>query len=67
MEHEQIERINFLAKKKKSQGLSKLELEEQAALRSKYLIEFRQGMKNTLDNVSIKEKDGSIHPLKQSK
>ena len=37
MEKEQIERINELARKKKSVGLTAEELEEQAALRAQYL------------------------------
>ena len=48
MEHEQIERINELARKKKTVGLTPLELEEQAALRAQYLKEFRENMEDTL-------------------
>ena len=36
-----IERINFLANKKKTVGLNEEELAEQAALRAEYIKEFR--------------------------
>ena len=37
MEHEQIERINELARKKKTVGLTEAEALEQARLRAQYL------------------------------
>lgn len=50
---EMIERINALAKKKKSQGLTELETAEQNKLRRAYLDTIRGRLKNTLENIEI--------------
>lgn len=50
---EELDRINFLAKKKKQEGLTSVEAEEQQILRKKYLANFRKSFKNQLDNVKI--------------
>lgn len=65
MEKEQIERINELARKKRTVGLTAAELEEQAALRAQYLKEFRQNMIATLESVRVEQEDGSYVPLKK--
>ena len=63
MEHEQIERINELARKKKTVGLTPEELEEQAQLRAQYLREFRANMEETLRMVRVEQEDGTYKPL----
>ena len=63
MEHEQIERINELARKKKNVGLTPEELEEQAQLRAQYLREFRANMEETLRMVRVEQEDGTYKPL----
>jgi len=63
MEKEQIERINELARKKKSVGLTAEEAEEQAALRAQYLREFRANMEATLQAVRVEQEDGTYKPL----
>ena len=65
MEHKKILRINELAAKKKTVGLTPAELEEQAALRQEYLADFRKGMQAMLDGVVIKRPDGTLEPLKK--
>ena len=67
MEKEQIERINELARKKKSVGLTEAELEEQAALRQQYLREFRANMEATLQAVRVEQEDGTYKPLEKKK
>lgn len=62
-----IERINFLYKKSKNEGLTDAEKEEQATLRQKYIQSFRQGMQNTLSNVYIVDKDGNKNRLEKKK
>lgn len=63
MNKEQIERINQLAKKSKVEGLTEEEAKEQQTLRSTYLKEFRANMEAMLQNIDIKEADGTVHPL----
>ena len=64
MEQMKIDRINELAHKKKTIGLTKEELKEQAILREEYLSLIRKNFKSTMDTIKIKEDDGSIKPLK---
>ena len=63
MEHEQIERINELARKKKTVGLTEAEVAEQAALRAQYIKEFRENMEATLRSVRVEQADGTYKPL----
>ncbi len=61
MNEEKIQRINVLYKKSKSEeGLTPEEAVEQQALRREYIEDFKRNLRGTLDNVDIKEKDGSI-------
>lgn len=65
MEKEKIERINELARKKKSEGLTEAEQAEQAALRKEYLDGYRENLRQMLDSIVVQEKDGSRHPLQK--
>lgn len=67
MEKEQIERINELARKKKTVGLTDEELQEQAALRKQYIAEWRANMEAVLESVVIQEKDGTKTPLQKKR
>lgn len=58
-----IKRINELAKKKKTVGLTPAELEEQAQLRKKYLENFRAVFKQRLENIDVETPDGKVRPL----
>ncbi|MBQ9841636.1 MAG: DUF896 domain-containing protein [Clostridia bacterium] len=59
MDQKKIDRINELARKKKTQGLTPEELEEQAALRAEYIAGFRASLTAQLDNTVIVDKDGN--------
>lgn len=50
-----IDRINFLANKKKTEGLTEEELKEQGELRMEYLRLFRAGFKQQLDSIKIEK------------
>lgn len=50
---ELIERINQLARKQRSEGLTDEERAEQQKLRKAYLAGFRENMKNVLDQIEI--------------
>lgn len=63
MEQKKIERINFLAKKKKEEGLSEEELSEQKALYEEYLEGYRRNLRSTLGNTVIERPDGTRESL----
>lgn len=68
MTQEKIDRINELARKSRTpEGLNEEEKTEQAALRQEYREGVMRNLRGQLDNISIKEKDGSVHPLKAKK
>lgn len=56
---EKIARINELAAKKKKEGLTMEEAKEQSRLRSEYLQNVRNQLKNTLENVTIVDAKGN--------
>ncbi|MBE5945862.1 MAG: DUF896 domain-containing protein [Lachnospiraceae bacterium] len=65
MTEEGIQRINELYhKSKSSEGLTQEEKDEQAALRKQFVEDFKKNLRGTLDNIDIKEKDGSITHVK---
>jgi uncharacterized protein YnzC (UPF0291/DUF896 family) len=49
----ELNRINELAQKKKTGGLSEEELSEQAQLRVKFIEDFRSRFKQQLENIEI--------------
>ena len=57
---ELIGRINYLARKSKSEGLTAEEKEEQQALRKEYLAAFRKNFKAQLDAIDIVDEEGNI-------
>jgi uncharacterized protein YnzC (UPF0291/DUF896 family) len=59
MEKEKIDRINFLAKKSKTEGLTEEEKIEQKALREEYIAGFRANLRGILDNTYIQNPDGT--------
>ena len=59
MTKEKIDRINFLAPKKKSEGLTESELQEQAMLRREYIESYKQSLISQLENTYILEPDGT--------
>ena len=63
MDKESIARINELARKSRSEGLTPEETAEQQALRKEYLAEFRVNMRQVLDGIIIQEPDGTRHKL----
>ena len=63
MDNTKIDRINELAHKQKSVGLTEEEKMEQAALRKEYIESIRESLRANLNNISIEEADGSITDL----
>ena len=60
MEHEKVLRINELAKIKKERSLTPEEDAERKALHQEYIAGFRQNMEAVLQNVRVKQPDGSL-------
>ncbi|MCQ2527665.1 MAG: DUF896 domain-containing protein [Saccharofermentans sp.] len=58
-----IKRINELAKKNKTEGLTKEEEAEREVLRNEYRQRFVGSLRSQLDHTSIQNPDGSIHKL----
>lgn len=65
MDEKKIARINELYKKKKEGTITEEERREQAALRAEYVAAIRSNLRETLENVSIVEEDGTVSPLKK--
>ncbi|MGL6199471.1 MAG: DUF896 domain-containing protein [Lachnospiraceae bacterium] len=63
MKPEKIARINELYRKSKAEGLTDAEAKEQKILRQEYILAFRENLRGQLNNISIKEPDGSITDL----
>lgn len=64
MKQEKIDRINELYHKSKNEGLTPEEKAEQTALRKEYIAAIRGDLRSTLNNISIKNPDGTITDLK---
>lgn len=56
MDKAKLDRISFLARKSKNEGLSDEEKEEQAALRKEYLEAIKANFRATLDNIEFTDK-----------
>ena len=63
MDQKMIDRINELARKKKTEGLTPAEAEEQAALRAEYVAGFRASLTAQLDNTVVVDPDGTRHKV----
>ena len=63
MTQEKIARINELAHKSKTTGLTEAEKAEQQALRKEYLEDMKASLRAQLEHTSIQEPDGTIHKL----
>ncbi len=64
---ETIDRINFLARKAKSEGLTPEEALEQKNLRAEYVAAYRKSLESTLNNTVIVRPDGSREQIKKKK
>ena len=65
MTKEKIARLNALAQKSRSQGLTEQEKAEQAALRREYIDAMKRSLKAQLDSTVLVEPDGTRRPLKK--
>ena len=58
-----IKRINELAHKAKTEGMTEEETAERARLRQEYLAVFRGNLRMQLDNTYLVDEQGNKHPL----
>ncbi|MBP3326353.1 MAG: DUF896 domain-containing protein [Coprococcus sp.] len=63
MDEKKIQRINELYHKSKEKGLTEAEKAEQQELRQEYIFAMKNNLRSILNNIDIKEADGSITKL----
>ena len=63
MTEERIARINELARKAKTEGLTEAELRERDELRKEYVQAIRTNLRAQLDNTFIVDEHGNKRPL----
>lgn len=59
MEQSKIDRINELARKNKSEGLTDEEIKERDELRREYLRAIRENFRRTLDSIEFTDSKGN--------
>lgn len=57
MEQYKLDRINELAHKSKSEGLTEAEQSEQAILRKEFIAEIRADLRATLESIEVVDED----------
>ena len=60
-----LDRINELARKQRSEGLTEEEKEEQAMLRKEYIEAFKNSLRSQLDSIVIVDEKGNKKTLKK--
>lgn len=65
MEQKKIDRINELAQKAKTTGLTEEELSERAALRREYIESYRRSLVAQLDNTYLVDENGNKSKLRK--
>lgn len=65
MEQKKIDRINILAKKQKTEGLTEEEKEEQKVLRREYIDAFKESLVSQLNTIYIVDEKGNKKKLVQ--
>ena len=63
---EQVARINFLARKARTEGLSEAEREEQATLRQAYVAAVRASLSGILDTIRVVQVDEFGQPIDET-
>ena len=60
-----LDRINELARKQRTQGLTEEEKQEQAQLRQEYILAFRESLRSQLDSCYVLDEKGNKVPVKE--
>lgn len=64
MDRNRVERMLALGRRKRQDRLTDAEADELSALRREYLADFREGLRQQLDQVYIEQEDGSYRKLR---
>ena len=68
MEQKNIQRINELAKKAKSEsGLTQAEEQERTQLRKEYIMDVKFNLRAQLENIEVEYPDGEVIPIRRKK
>ncbi len=67
MEQKKIDRINELAKKAKTVGLTQAEIAERDVLRREYIDSFKRSLTGQLDNMYIVDEKGNKTKVERKK
>lgn len=67
MEQHKIDRINALAQKKRTEGLTAEGDAERSALHREYAAAFRASLGSILDHTTVRRPDGSEEKLRERK
>lgn len=67
MEQSKIDRINFLARKSRTEELTPEEREEQAVLRREYIDSFKRSLVGQLENTYIVDEKGNKKKVERRK
>lgn len=65
MEQKKIDRINELARKAKTVGLTPDEIEERDKLRKEYIEAYRASLRSQLESIRVVDERGNKRPLKK--
>lgn len=65
MEQHKIDRINELARKHKSEGLTEAETAEREALRREYIQSYANSLRSQLENTYIMDEKGNKRKLQR--
>lgn len=65
MEQKRIDRINELARKAKTVGLTPEETAERDVLRKEYIEAYRASLRSQLDSIVVVDEKGNKKPLKK--
>ena len=65
MKQERIDRINELARKAKSEGLTPEETAERDELRNEYIEAYRASLRSQLESIRVVDDKGNKRPLKK--
>lgn len=66
MDQKKIDRINELARKQKSEGLTEEEKTEQQALRREYIESYKRSLMQQLDSIYVVDEQGNKRKLTEN-